>query len=145
MKNQVKVVAHPDTGNVITEGKTKGYGSIRVDQEFTSLEGGFANISRRTAFINGKLETLKQLGFEDGQSIPGNILISEKTEPFYDGQTPKINPETDETIMDAFGNAVYREYKYTSDLSASDGPLVLSASQSAVSVSENATSEEVNS
>jgi len=145
MKNQVKVAVHPDTGNVITPGKTEGYGAIRVDQEFTSLENGFANISKRSAFINGTMENLEALGFKEDQIISGNILISESTTPFYDGQAPKMNPETEETVVDAFGSAIYRDYTYTADISRPDGPLVASASQATVAVSESATSEEVSS
>lgn len=118
--SQVKVIAHPESGNVITpSSKNPEYGTFRVDSENRSLENGFVNISKRTAFIRGKISDLETLGLRAGQVLPGRIQKRESFDPFYDDQEPKINPSTNEVIL-TNGQESYLEYVYTSDVKASD-------------------------
>jgi hypothetical protein len=114
------IVAHPETNEVVTQNPNKPeYGSIRVDQIITTMENGFLNRSKRVAFIGGKLEDLKELGYKANQVLPGKLVVKESTTPFYAGQSPKINPETGEVML-SNGQEIYRQTVYTSDINAQD-------------------------
>jgi len=116
----VKVIAHPETGAVITVSKNNSqYGTIRLDSENVSFEGGFVNKSRRTAFIRGKVEDLQSLNFKTGQMLSGKIVKKESFTPFYEGQRPKINPSNGEIIL-TNGEETFLDYTYTSDANAAD-------------------------
>jgi len=116
----VKVVAHPETGAVITVSKNNSqYGTIRLDSENVSLEGKFMNKSKRTAFIRGKVEDLQSLGYKAGQTLGGKIMKKESFSPFYEGQRPKINPSNGEIIL-TNGEETFLDYTYTSDANALD-------------------------
>lgn len=118
--SQVKVVAHPETGNVITPSSNNPeYGTFRVDSENRSLENGFVNISKRSAFIRGRISDLEQLGLTAGKVLPGRIQKRESFDPFYDDQDPKINPTTGEVVL-TDGKQTYLEFVYTSDAKAPD-------------------------
>ena len=120
MKNQVKVVAHPETGAVITINADKPEeGTMRVDQSVVSMEGGYLNKRTRTAFINGKVKDLKELGLKDGSTIDGKIVYSETFEPMYAKHKVKINPTTKEEVL-VNGKNVYLEATFTANLSAQD-------------------------
>lgn len=113
----VKVVKHPTTGNIVTVGSNPEYGTIRVDSETVSFSNGYMNKSRRTAFIRGRVSDLKSMNFEDGQRMIGIIQRQESFSPFYDGQTPKINPSTSEVILKD-GKEVYFQDVYLEDTNA---------------------------
>lgn len=118
--SQVKVAAHPDTGNVITPSSNNPkFGTIRVDSEHKSFEGGFVNISKRSAFIRGKMSDLNSLGLRKGQALQGKIIKKESFEPFYEGHASKINPQTGEAIL-TNGRETYLQYEYTADKNACD-------------------------
>ena len=120
MKTQVKVVAHPETGAVITINANKPeFGNIRVDQTIVSMENGFLNKSNRTAFIAGKIEDLKALDLKAGSTLDGKIIRKESFEPMYEGQSAKINPSTDEEVL-VDGKNVYFKDSFTADLSTQD-------------------------
>ena len=111
MKNSVKVAVHPETGAVITPSKNKPeFGTIRVEETGMRFSGGFANDVKRSAFIRGKITTLEKL--KAGQELPGTIVAKETREPQYEGQSPKINPSTEEVHL-VDGAKVYLSYEYT--------------------------------
>lgn len=114
---KVTVVAHPETGNIITQSKNLEYGTIRVDAKTVSFENGFLNTSNRVAFIRGKMTDLQSLGLKAGDTLPGIIQKQEQFEPFYEGQSPKINPSTGEVILKE-GREIFLQYVYTSDVNA---------------------------
>lgn len=113
----VKVVKHPTTGNIVTAGSNPEYGTVRVDSETVSYTNGYMNKSRRTAFIRGRVSDLESMNFKDGQRMIGIIQKQESFSPFYDGQTPKINPSTSEVILKD-GKEVYLQYEYIEDTNA---------------------------
>jgi hypothetical protein len=118
--SQVKVIAHPETGNVITpSSKSPEFGTFRVDTENRSLENGFVNITKRSAFIRGKLTDLAMLNLSAGQALPGRIQRKESFEPFYENQEPKMNPSTGEIVL-TDGKQTYLEFVYTSDAKSVD-------------------------
>lgn len=118
--SKVTVVAHPESGNVITPSSNNPeYGTFRVDTVNKSLENGFVNISKRSAFIRGRITDLESLGLSANQTLPGKIQKMESFEPFYEGQEPKINPTTQEQVL-TDGKISYIQFEYTSDAKALD-------------------------
>ena len=134
MKNFAKqsVVAHPKTGEVITNfdknGKT--YGTVRVDETFLAVENGYTSMKKRTAFItigDDVLAFMSPLIKADAPyPLEGKIVVTESFEPFYEGQEAKMNPTTEEFIR-VDGKLVYRNSDFTTDLNASDSLLRNSA------------------
>lgn len=120
-KGATKVIAHPETGVVVTQNvNNPEYGTIRVDSEtITFSQDGFMNKSRRTAFIRGEYKLLVSLGLKDGMSLPGKIIKKESYKPFFEGQSPKINPSTGEVVL-TNGRETYLQFVYTEDVNASD-------------------------
>lgn len=113
----VRVAKHPETGNVITiSEKNPEFGTIRLDAEQNVFSDGFFNIQKRTAFVRGRLVDLESLNLKDGQVLAGQIVRKESFEPFYEGQTPKINPTTNEVVL-TDGSTTYLEFEYTEDMS----------------------------
>ena len=52
MKNSVKIAIHPETKAVVTKNESKPeFGTIRVDQEITTMENGFLNKSESRYFL----------------------------------------------------------------------------------------------
>lgn len=116
----VIVKAHPDTNLVITPSPTKPeFGKFRVDSRHVSMENGFVNIQKRTAFVAGRTEDLQSLGYKADQTIAGQIIKKESFEPFYEGQSPKINPSNKDVVL-TNGKQTYLQYEFTQDLSAHD-------------------------
>jgi hypothetical protein len=116
----VKVGVHPDTGLVITQNPNKPeFGSIRLDYKTATLSGGFSSIGNRSAFIHGRMEDLEAFGLKAGQELVGKIIKKESSAPFYDGQQPKINPQTNEQVL-TNGRPTYLEFQYTEDSNAHD-------------------------
>lgn len=120
MKSAIKVAVHPVTKEVITVNvKKPEFGTIRLDQESISMENGFLNKLKRSAFINGKIEDLKLLNYKEGQILAGQIIRKESRKIMFDNQNPKINPTTKQIhLID--GQPVYFKDYYTEDMSAKD-------------------------
>jgi len=120
-KSKLVVMAHPETGAVITETSNPEFGTVRIDQKVTSVENGFVRINTRSAFLRGKMSDLQTLDLVAGQEfpLPGTLVVKEKTAPWFEGQQPKIAPETN-VVCKVAGNAIYRQTEYTSDENAVD-------------------------
>lgn len=116
----VTVMSHPDTGNVITPSSNNPeYGTIRVDSTQKVFTNGFFSFQKRSAFIRGKIEDLQKAGFSEGQQLQGKIQRQESFNPFYEGQSPKINPETEEEVL-TNGKLTYLQFEYTDNANAPD-------------------------
>lgn len=118
----VKVVAHPESGQVITVStKNPKYGTVRLDESHTSFENGFVNTQKRTAFLRGEVEQLEALGLNAGQKLQGKIIKRESYAPFYEGQSPKIYPDGSDRAGQPVlknGRETYLEYVYTASNTA---------------------------
>jgi hypothetical protein len=115
----VTVVAHPETGEIIKVKDNPDYGTIRVDSEQKVFSNGFFNIQKRSAFIRGEIENLKLLNLKEGSRMKGQIIKEESFNPFFEGQDPKINPNTAEVVL-TNGMPTYLNYVFTDDLNATD-------------------------
>lgn len=132
----VKITADENGRVVIPSSNNPEMGYIRVEQEHESFEGGFYNKSIRSALISGQLEALNAAGFKEGQVRPGKIIAIEQTTPFYEGQQPKINPQTEQILLKD-GKPIYRQTMYTENMDKEDKLL----QHDTITVSEGAEEE----
>lgn len=139
--NQNQVVAHPETGEVITrfskeddKGNIKNYGRIRIDSTSLGITNGFVSLRRRTAFVTLDENALELLSdqIQDGMPYPieGKVIVKESFVPQWDGHEPKINPVTLEYAR-IDGKLVYRSTEFTDNLQAED--ILLASSEAEVS------------
>lgn len=95
------------------------YGSIQLSQTaFTVNTNGFMNQERRVGFITGEVTKLKAfveaLGLTPGcdyskkANVDMKLVVEESTTPYYEGQSPKINPKTNEELVTPDGEFIYR-------------------------------------
>jgi hypothetical protein len=128
--NTQKVVAHPETGQVITlfnkmsaTGEEKIYGRVRIDETTLVLNDGFIRPQRRTAFVTLDEAAMQILTpyIKEGNPYPmeGKVVVKESLKPHYEGQTPKINPTTEDYVL-CDGQYVYRTTEFTTNLEAKD-------------------------
>lgn len=59
----------------------------------------FVQKSSRSAWINGEEDFLKSIYTHNGQVIEGQIVRLYSFEPFYNGQQPVINPQTNQVVL----------------------------------------------
>lgn len=123
--SKVTVMAHPETGAVITPTKKNPeIGSIRVESvQNVFLPTGFFNEQKRVAFITGKISDLEKLGLEAGSTMVGKIVQSESFEPFYPEQDMKRYPDSHVNAGEPVltnGRPTYLRRVFTTDLSAQD-------------------------
>lgn len=116
----VTLKSHPTTALVITPStKNVEFGTIRLESEQNVFSNGFMNVSKRTAFIRGKITDLEQVFKSAGQMFPGKIVYKQSFTPLYEGHKPKINPTTKEPVL-TDGKMTYFESVYTEDSNAVD-------------------------
>jgi hypothetical protein len=121
-KPLVTVMRDKITGAPKTDLNGNILGSIRVEQQISTLSGTFLNSRNRVAFIGGVfdhlVEVARQHNLKHGSLLPGKICIKESLEPMWKGHNPKINPQTSEVIAVSVGDKafpVYMQMFYTED------------------------------
>lgn len=91
--------------------------------EFFQKVDGFTR--KRVAFRPMHVDKIAEHGLEEGDDlsektgVEWTIQVKESTEPFYDGQNPKIDPSTDEVLLKD-GEAIYRQSELTLEAGAED-------------------------
>ncbi len=123
------VIAHPETGEIVTaftaKGTGKKFGKIRVDAVTLEVNNGFSSFAKRSAFITVDEETIDQMLemnlIIEGQPypVPGKIVVRESTKPFYAGQEPKTKGKGGAVILSG-GMPVYRDTEFVTDLTIED-------------------------
>ena len=122
MNKSVKVTAN-EAGQVVNISKNNAeYGWIRVSQERTIFEGGWARKKTLSALISGETADLKSMGLHAGQELPGKIVVVESLEPFNSDNPDKDYKVAGNTgiVCCLDGQPIYRKTFYTEDASASD-------------------------
>ena len=123
MQNFVNVIGD-EMGNVITPSSNNDeYGYVRVEQKAATINTeGWVKVSKRSAIIKGKIEDLKQFGFQKDKTIPGKIIVKESFVPFN-----IISPERDLKYAGDTGvvcrvddQPIYRQSFFTTDLNQHD-------------------------
>jgi hypothetical protein len=111
-------------GNIIGIFKNNPeYGYVRVEQATPVIsDKGWLKVSKRSAFIKGKVEDLKNCNYTEGQELSGKIVVVESLVPFN-----MDNPDRDLKIAGDTGvicriddQPIYRQAFYTSNMSAQD-------------------------
>lgn len=124
MKNSKVRVTADENGTVIGVSQNNPeYGYVRVEQVVTQVnDEGWLRLAKRSALLKGKVEDLIEVGYKDGQELPGRITIKESFEPF----NPE-NPDRDLKIAGDTGITcrvddmpIYRQSFYTLNESAND-------------------------
>lgn len=106
---------HPETTKFITpSSSTEGWSTIRVETEpVITTVNNLLQVRKRTAFLRGRTEDLEMiLKMHPNQQMEGYIRLDQSYVPFYEGQKPVINPETNE-IMKKNGRMYYQQYIIT--------------------------------
>ena len=125
LSGKVIAKANPENGKLFTVGNNPEWCSVRVESSVLENDEGFWLLKTRSAKIRLQVELAKALMsrgmIKDGQELPlkGKIVVRESFEPFYDGQTVKINPSTGEAIL-YMDRPVYRQSIFTSNLDERD-------------------------
>lgn len=118
MTNFVQITPNPETNQVITQSTNNPeYGYVRVESKTTTFENGWIRTATRSALIRGKVDELKPL--EGLKQLPGKIVVKESLTPAYDGQDPKINPQTGEVLTKG-GSPIYRQTFFTQNPAETD-------------------------
>lgn len=98
-------------GVIVISEKNTEFGSIMLEEVAFTNSAGFLNKQKRVAFLRSDLATLKDyvasLGLKAGSPVEGKIVVEESITPFFEGQTPKVNP-TSGAVITSNGNAIYR-------------------------------------
>jgi len=124
---RVRIVKHDGFAEVVKPSpKNPEMGSIRVTNADLVINArGFAD--KRTAFVTGDFEYLKSLNYKFGDLLQGKIVMHQSFTPFFEKQSPKMNPTTNKEIL-VNGQFVYLQYRFTQN----------EAEQDVIETSENA-------
>lgn len=119
MKNQVIIVAHPETKALFTPTSNPDWVKCQLQTEEVVVNNGVMRLQKRVAFplVDKKVaDMLVKSGLKSGHNfpVPGKIIRKLTSEPQYEGQTQVVNPTTGEVM------GYYQSYSFTSNLSASD-------------------------
>jgi hypothetical protein len=124
MKNTVIITAADQTGAVIGRSPSNPeIGWIRLTQTRTVIgENGWLRPMRLSAFIRGEIDALLDMEFEQGQELPGRILIRESTEPFNKQHPDKNLKVAGDTgiVCCYYGAPIYRETFFTTNAELQD-------------------------
>ena len=102
---------------ITINGNNPEWGFIMLRSTFMSITpNGFRNEEKRVGRYMARIEDLvkdvENFNLKEGDDFgrkvfPVKLVVKEQTEPFYEGQEPKINPSTDEVITHN-GQEIYR-------------------------------------
>jgi hypothetical protein len=118
MENQVIVALATGRNDLVIESRNNPEnGAIMLRSEVMTInDNGFQQVEKRVGLLKGKTADLKALiakhnlkaGDDFSKISPVRLVVRESTEPFFEGQEPKINPTTKETVTH-LGADVYRQ------------------------------------
>ena len=117
MSSTVTIVADK-FGNVVNVCKNNKYGYIRVVQQVSLVNRGFVNDRLLSALMVGELEDLLLQNYQDGQELPGKIVIKEQHQPFSEEDGDRDLKYAGRTGVPCHvdGEPIYRRTFYTDDL-----------------------------
>lgn len=138
MSTTVKVIKDPNSNLVITPSKTKeGWGQVCVSASTIRVSNGIVNRASRMAWIKGPVELLET--YREGQLLQGAIIRITSDNPFYEGQSPVVNPSTGELVVSkSTGKVIYQRFEYTDVRDAQDYHVVVNQTTSTVTAEVSA-------
>ena len=127
MNKEITVTAFPQddgvelrkNGLIRINANKPDFGSLMLRQDRRIISGTFLNATSVVCFITSTVEALEEL-VDDNGLVPGSnynqkvadapikLIIKESVVPFYEGQTPKINPTTGEVLL-LDSDPIYRQ------------------------------------
>lgn len=121
MKNPISIL-DKNTGLLVNRyaNSTTGLGYVTFQQEVTAISNGAERTSLRTTRLRGDFEELLKNYTKIGAPKEGKIVKIESFEPFWESQTPKINPKKDNELILKDGKPVYMIYQFESNVNAKD-------------------------
>jgi len=119
--NSVKITSNSE-GYVIHTSKNPNYGYVIVAQESLVIKDSFMTKRRLTALIHGTITLLESRDFQEGEELPGKIVIKEQTIPFKGIElTNQIKIAGDTAVVCKLDDSViFRRTVFTSDLDDKD-------------------------
>lgn len=119
MKSKIVVTAD-DQGNVIRQTKNPEWGQIRITQKEMTFVNNTGQERTLSALLLAKVEQLKNLNWVEGQTLVGNIIVKEQTEPFNSLSQPKRAGEDGPHCVTEDGEFIYRQTFYDPSGSLTD-------------------------
>lgn len=126
--------------------KKEGWGTAMVIQTTVKFNNGILNEQKRIGFLRAPLTQLEALNLSKGQDLNAKLLSMghggakvvrrESIAPFFEGQTPKINPQTKAVVQDAAGNPIFMQDTLVDIASGEEDALVSSTATVAVAAGE---------
>jgi hypothetical protein len=124
MNSKVIIVADATTGSVIyTSANNPDFGYVRLQQVRSIInDNGFLSRNVMSALIKAPVDILKEMNYQAGQVLNGQIIIKESLTPFN-----KKDPERDLKVAGKTGvvckvdeQPIYRKTVYSTSSNASD-------------------------
>ena len=117
MTSNSKVTVQADEqGNVIrVSKKNPEFGHMRLIQNQTEFSiSGWVNNKQLSTLIHGTVEDLQALNLENKESLPGNIVVREQTEPFNTNDPDRDLKMAGDTgiVCCRHGEPIYRKAFY---------------------------------
>jgi len=114
-KLMAKITLNPNTNSIITQSNSNPeWSSISLTQESYTISNGIIQAVKLSGLLKAKTEVLEgmitALGLKAGMEFPlaHTLVVTESYNPFWAGQTPKINPSTGEIFLKE-GKPVFRK------------------------------------
>ena len=118
MINQPVIVTANKEGHIINETSNPDWYRFRVEQAFPTMSGGILSMRKRSALIsiNEKEIDVIEPMLVAGKPyfMQGKIVVTEQTVPFWENQSPKINPQTNEILL-FDGQPIFRNTEFVPD------------------------------
>lgn len=124
MNSKVIIVADATTGSVIyTSANNPDFGYVRLQQVRSIInDNGFLSRNVMSALIKAPVDILKEMNYQAGQVLNGQIIIKESLTPFN-----KKDPERDLKVAGKTGvvckvddQPIYRKTVYSTSSNATD-------------------------
>lgn len=114
---KVKIIAHPESGQMFTETKNPEWVKCQVRSEEVVVNNGVITLQGRVAFplVSAKVAAvLSNLKGGDEFPVPGKIITKKSDIEQYADQKEVVNPTTGEAM------GYYTTYHFTSNLNDED-------------------------
>ena len=114
---KVKIIAHPESGQMFTATKNPEWVKCQVASEEVVANNGVITLQRRVAFplVSAKVAAaLSNLKSGDAFPLEGKIVTKKSSIEQYEGHKEVVNPTTGEAM------GYYTTYHFTSNLNDQD-------------------------
>ncbi len=108
-------VCSDEAGAIIVQTENPDYGYIRLEQTKTNFKKtGWIKKQKLSSLIFGEVDELKELNWQNGMVLPGNIVVLEQLEPFNNDEPSKDYKIAGSTgiICCLDGQPIYRRSYY---------------------------------